>query len=57
MIDDEITTVIKQQLLYSSKSVKEIANDLNFPNLSFFGKFTKEHLGASPLNIRQGGKK
>ena len=33
--------------------VKEICNELDFPNLSFFGKFVKEHLGLSPTAYRQ----
>ncbi len=40
-------------------SVKEICTDLDFSNLSFFGKFVKEHLGMSPTeywqrNLREG---
>ncbi len=27
--------------------------ELDFPNLSFFGKFVKEHLGMSPTEYRQ----
>lgn len=30
------------------KSVKEISNELGFPNLSFFGKYVKRMLGMSP---------
>lgn len=44
---------IRQQLIYSDKSVKEIATELNFDNLSFFGKYVKKHLGASPNNYRK----
>lgn len=44
---------IKQQLKYSDKSIKEIADDLNFPNLSFFGKFVKTHIGLSPTQFRK----
>ena len=49
------TTVgnIRQQLRYSNKTVKEICTELDFPNLSFFGKFVKEHLGMSPTEFRQ----
>ena len=49
------TTVgtIRQQLRYTNKTVKEICNELDFPNLSFFGKFVKEHLGMSPTEYRQ----
>ena len=44
---------IKQLLLYSDMTVKEIANSLNFENLSFFGKYVKKHLGASPNTFRK----
>lgn len=41
---------------YSSdrqKSIKEIACELDFSNLSFFGKYVKKHLGVSPKNYRE----
>ena len=43
---------IKQLLLYSDLSIKEIANDMGFDNLSFFGKYVKKHLGLSPNHYR-----
>ena len=43
---------ISRLLSHSDMSVKEIANYLNFPNLSFFGKFVKSHLGCSPTQFR-----
>ena len=33
--------------------VKEISTELDFPNLSFFGKFVKQHLGMAPTEYRQ----
>ena len=44
---------IKQLLLYSTLSIKEIALQLGFENLSFFGKYVKKHLGQSPNNFRK----
>lgn len=44
---------IKQHLLYSRLSIKEIALQLGFENLSFFGKYVKKHLGMSPSNFRK----
>ena len=35
------------------KSVKEISNELGFPNLSFFGKYVKRMLGMSPKTYRK----
>ena len=40
-------------LRYTRKSVKEISNELDFPNSSFFGKYVKKHLGMSPKNYRE----
>lgn len=46
------TNEIIQQLKYTDRSIKEIAADLNFPNISFFGKFVKARLGLSPTAYR-----
>lgn len=44
---------IIRQLKYTDKTIKEIADGLDFPNLSFFGKFVKSHLGMSPTEFRK----
>lgn len=44
---------IKQMLLYSDLSIKEISAQLGFTNLSFFGKYVKKHLGQSPNAYRR----
>jgi len=46
---------IKQLLLYSDMSIKEVATEMGFDNLSFFGKYVKKHLGLSPNNYRKAG--
>lgn len=43
----------KSMLKYSDKMVYEIANELNFPNPSFFNKFFKRHTGITPLEYRK----
>ena len=43
---------IERRLRFTDMSMQEIANDLNFPNPSFFGKYCKEHLGMTPLEYR-----
>lgn len=53
LISASITGRIKQLLQYSDKSIKEIASEMNFDNLSFFGKYVKKHLGESPNNYRK----
>ena len=53
IIDETVANEIRRQLCYTSKTVKEIANDLSFPSLSFFGTYTRKNLNASPANIRK----
>lgn len=43
---------ISYLLIHSEKSIKEICDYLNFPNLSFFGKYVKAHFGVSPKEFR-----
>lgn len=43
---------IADMLTNSSKSIKEICNELDFPNLSFFGRYVHTHLGMSPKEFR-----
>lgn len=52
-IHEYTINIIVQELTYSDKSIKEIGGALNFPNLSFFGKFVKKHLGVSPTEYRK----
>ena len=52
-IHETTVNTIRQQLRYSNKTVKEISTELDFPNLSFFGKFVKQHLGMAPTEYRQ----
>ena len=44
---------IEQRLRFTDMTMQEIANDLNFPNASFFGKYFKEHAGMTPLEYRK----
>lgn len=37
----------------TDQSIKEIADQLNFPNASAFGTFFKKQVGMSPVNYRQ----
>lgn len=39
-------------LCHTQSSIKEIVNELKFPNLSFFGKYFKAHKGMSPKYYR-----
>ena len=42
----------KAQLKSTHLKIKEIAASLNFPNLSYFGKYFKRHTGMSPQEYR-----
>ena len=46
---------ISEMLHSSDKSIKEIASDTGFDNLSFFGKYVKRELGMSPREYRSSG--
>lgn len=54
LIHETTTHSIVRQLKYTDKSIKEIATDMKFPSLSFFGKFVKSQLGVSPKKFRKG---
>ncbi len=53
LISTAVIGRIKQLLLYSDLSIKEVAGEMGFDNLSFFGKYVKKHLGVSPNNYRK----
>ena len=47
-----VITEAKQLLEESDLSIKEIADQLNFPTQSFFGKYFKQYVGVSPKEYR-----
>ena len=52
-IDNYVTMELRVILKNSSKSIKKIAEEMNFPNQSFLGKYFKEHVGMSPSKYRK----
>ncbi len=52
-IDNYVTLELRLMLKNSSKSIKEIATEMNFPNQSFLGKYFREHVGLSPSAYRR----
>ena len=52
-IEDYVTMELRVMLKNSSKSIKEITEELNFPNQSFLGKYFKEHVGMTPSAYRK----
>jgi YesN/AraC family two-component response regulator len=53
LIATAVISRIKQLLLYSDLSIKEVASEMGFDNLSFFGKYVRKHLGLSPNHYRK----
>lgn len=52
-IENYVTMELRVELKNSTKSIKEIAEDMNFPNQSFLGKYFKEHVGMTPSKYRK----
>lgn len=53
LINRYVVKDIQILLKRPDKNIKEICNELDFPNLSFFGKYVKAHLGVSPKAYRE----
>ena len=53
LIASSVVSRIKQLLLYSDLSIKEVAAEMGFDNLSIFGKYVRKHLGLSPNHYRK----
>ena len=53
IIDKYVILEAQHLLRHSDLSVKEIADQLNFPNHSFFFKYFKSHTGCTPNEYRQ----
>lgn len=51
-IDEYVALTAKMMLRSSQKDVQEISKELNFPDMSFFGKFFKRMVGMSPKAYR-----
>lgn len=52
LIHKAVTKEIADLLSYSDKSIKEIMVEMDFPSLSFFGKYVKKHFGMGPKEFR-----
>lgn len=52
-IENYVTMELRVLLKNSAKSIKEITEEMNFPNQSFLGKYFKEHVGMSPSEYRK----
>ena len=52
-IDNFVLFEAKSLLRSSQKNIQEIADELNFANQSFFGKYFKHYTGMSPKEYRR----
>lgn len=52
VINKAVLRDIVDALKDDTKSVRQVAQELGFPNQSFFGTFLKKHIGLSPLQYR-----
>lgn len=52
VIHERITTEAKRLLFYTEKSIKEIANELGFAEVTHFSKFFKNNTSQSPSELR-----
>ena len=53
-IENYVILEIRVLLRNTTKSIKQICDELHFPNQSFLGKYFKEHIGVSPSEYRKG---
>ena len=52
-IENYVTMELRVMLRNSPLTIKEIAEEMNFPNQSFLGKYFKEHVGITPSAYRK----
>lgn len=52
-INEYVKKDVRYMLKNSDLSIKEISEALDFPNLSFFGKYCRQHFGMSPMKYRE----
>lgn len=53
IIREYVVKDIEYLLKHTQKNIKDISNELNFPNVAFFGKYVKSSLGNSPKALRE----
>ena len=51
-IREHVLEDIRYYLRQTDLSIKQVSDELQFPNPSFFGKYVKEHFGMTPSQLR-----
>lgn len=54
-IQEHVLEDIRYYLKSTDLSIKQICDQLGFPNPSFFGKFVRQHFGMTPIQLRREG--
>lgn len=52
-IADITVAELKQRLRHSSLPIRQVAEEMEFPNVSFFCQYTKKHTGMTPNHLRK----
>lgn len=52
-ITEHVLEDIRYYLKQTDLSIKQICDQLGFPNPSFFGKYVKDHFGMTPMEFRK----
>lgn len=52
-IREHVLEDIRYYLKQTDLTITQIADQLGFPNSSFFGKYVKEHFGMTPMQVRR----
>lgn len=47
----------QRSLVYSTLSIKQVAAELGFDDEAYFGRFVRKHLGVTPTEFRQRGRR
>lgn len=55
IIDSTVSTKLKYELSYTSKSIQELADEYNFPSQSYFSRYYKRMTGMTPSEFRKRG--
>lgn len=53
LIDQYVLKDIEYLMKHTQKTIKIISFELDFPDLSFFGKYVKKHFGIAPKELRE----
>ena len=53
VIDSAVTSRLKYELSYTSKTIQELADEYNFPSQSYFSRYFKRMTGLTPSEFRK----